>query len=94
MKIDFLQKITSLDDKVIKEGDKEITLADVCVSALMMSTPDDSDKKNLWYTLAKKIKSSKEVNLTVEEIVEVKKAIQNHHAVLIVGRSFELIDCK
>lgn len=95
MKIAINEKLTGIDASPIIKPDKSfLTLKDVCVSSILTSAGEDTEKEK-WgkYEIFKKLRSAKEqVELTVEEIVVIKKAIGKLQPPLILGQCFELLE--
>lgn len=101
MKIDFSQQLKDLDGDVIIDDSKKdkpitLTLGKIAIGALTASYVDEpnlsGEDKLTRYQIAMKIKEGGEVDLTIEEISEVKKLIGKYGAVLIVGQAYQMIE--
>lgn len=96
MKIDFSAFILGIDNKVLIDGDKHVTLATVSVNALMGTFPDETnlpgEKKFERFKIAMKVVDGGEQELTTEEATEIKKTVGKAYGPLIVGRVFTLIE--
>lgn len=98
MKIDFDTKITGLRGETLKDGEQDFTLASAACTALLSVFDDERDldakTKISRYKLAMKIVEANGagVDLSVEEVSDVKKLIGKAFAPLIVGRAFEILD--
>jgi len=82
-------------EKVVKG--KELTLKIVCGNALTVPTANEKDlaveKKLMRGDLAMTIYKEKgKVNLSAEEIVELKKVIGNFYGPLIIAQAFKVLD--
>jgi len=96
MKLRLEEVIKDMEDKPLKGADdKEMSLKDVCINALMTPLEDDKDmggdKKVSLFTLAMSIKQGND-ELTAEEISLIKKRIGKMYTQLVVGRAFALIE--
>lgn len=76
--------------------DKIITLRDVCIGSLFGQI--DSDKgvsgvqKNKWFCLAINLQTNDKPDLKSEDITLLKNRIGKLYSILIIGRSFEILD--
>jgi len=75
---------------------RPLTLKDACINALL-STPQDERnltgvKKFIRYSLATKISNDENVELTNEEIVEIKALVGKMYATVVVGRVYEILE--
>lgn len=92
----FVSTEKTPDERVQHVRRKKLILRDVCTQAF--ASPIDSDKgasgmeKNKWFLLSLKIQQNDEVDLTSEEISLLKNRIGKVYTILIVGRSYELLD--
>lgn len=96
MKVDFSAPILSLKGEELKERDGSvITLASVASNALMASYEDEKnlkgDEKAKRFKLAMLVVDGGEVELTVEQVADLKKLIGKGYGPLVVGRAFELL---
>lgn len=95
--IDFSTVITDYDNNPVKQNDKELTLRDVSVMALI--TPYQ-DEQNLTATerfergrLANVIHDAKEpISLKSQEVTTLKAVVGKAFSPLVVFRAFPLID--
>jgi hypothetical protein len=104
MKFDVTRTINDLKGNPVKEQDKEVTLRDVCMSALLQElprapgtpVPSLDDRKKRWALCMKMQKSEDEkepiVELESDEIQFLKSVINDIHSVLICGRANELLE--
>jgi hypothetical protein len=98
MKIDFDKPILGFKGEAIRDGETDFTLGFVASSALLASFPDERDldgkEKYKRYKLADKISSANGsgVDLSAEEITDLKKLIGKAFAPLVVGRAYDLLD--
>lgn len=106
MKIDFKAKITDMEGKPLKvvtgelderrlPVEKELTLSDVAINALLGVYRDDdqsSAEKLLRFNLATKIQQHPDGDFTLEETVKLKQLIDKAHPQpIIYGRALEII---
>ena len=93
MKINFKTKIVDLKGNVIKEGLEELTVGNICANALVAYTEDKMEAKSKIenWELAQKIIKEKEVELTPEEIVLIKKVVNEHYGTLVVAQVFRAL---
>lgn len=97
--IDFKTEIKGIDGAAIpidpaNKSQGNLTLGKVCEDALVATLPGDSpspSEKNTRFWIAMKIHEGKE-QLTVDEIVTVKKVIGMAYGPLVIGRSYQLLD--
>ena len=99
MKIDLQQKILSVDGiKALQntETKLELTLKDVCINAILQPGKDDTGKQKAEaYELFVKIRvCPKEIELTSEEIVQIKKKIGLIYMPLILGQAWNMLEKK
>ena len=95
MKIKINQKLVGVNGKDIQTPESNaMTLKDVCIGSLLTPVQEDKEKEKFdKYTIYKKINTSKsEVDLTIEELAIVKKAIGKFQPPLILGQCWELIE--
>lgn len=103
---DFNTPLLNIAGKQMKEGQKDgngveteipLTVKNPIIVALLERLPNEpalSTEKNLYhFSLALKIQSGGEVELTPEDIVEIKTAVEKFYSnsPLIVGRIFEFL---
>ena len=95
MKIDFDVCLRGFKNEPIMVGDKNVTLKDVCVKALVGPADEKSisgDEKYIRFTLAQKISSGGVLDLKVEEVAKIKELIGKNFGVILVGASYNLLD--
>ena len=96
MKIDFDTILRDLRGEPIKDGTGDFTLGMASCTALLSSYQDeqglDPKDKVRRYKLATKVSDGGEVDLSVEEISDLKKLIGKAFPPLIVGRAYEILD--
>ena len=97
MKIKLNQKILSIDGiKALSNQDTkcDLTLKNVCVNAVLQPGKDDTEKQKYEaYELFVKIRAcNKEIDLTAEEIVQIKKKIGAIYMPLILGQAFDMLN--
>jgi hypothetical protein len=98
MKIDFNTVLTDLKDGPLKDsGGDDLTLGACACTSLLSPYPDEQNldikDKVRRFKLAQKIANgSGEHDLSVEEIVDLKKLIGKLYAPLVVGRAYEILD--
>jgi hypothetical protein len=97
VRIDFQQRLKAIDGSELVENGKPVTLAAVAVNALLDVIPKQeevtSEAKVQRWRIAQRIFAAEEpVDVTVEEVVIVKKLIGIGYAPLIVGQAFDLIE--
>jgi hypothetical protein len=96
MKVDFDTVLRDLKGTAIKDGDGEFTLGAASATALLSPYPDeqnlDPKDKVRRYKLATKIADGGEVDLSIEEIADLKKLIGKAFPPLVVGRAYEILD--
>lgn len=99
MKIDFAQTLRDLDGKPIKKGKIDMSLASICVDALLSLDPKntaniDGKEKVVRYELAKRIHKGGVVDLTTDEISKIKKLVGKLYFPIIVGQAFMMLENK
>ncbi len=97
MKIDFSQKFSGFDGATMKDTktDKELSLADICVEALLSvdrEDPIDGIEKLKRYDLALEIYQGKKESLSAEEVVLLKELVGKYFTTLVVGQAFPMLD--
>lgn len=105
MKIDFDQKLVTLDGKPLlglpdsnKPGEKRkpLKLKDVCIMALLSplaSKNIDGEKKLERWENAKLIKKGGKINFTTETIAELKKLINDvYPSPMVVGQAWVMLE--
>lgn len=96
IKIDFSQKLTDLDGRTVnepiegKEGEfRPVTLAVLAARALLQADTKDAEKKLSYYKLAQMIHTGGIVELSPEQLVEVRAVISAAYGVLVTGWAFD-----
>lgn len=89
-------KILDLAGDFLKDGQgQEVTYRNVLVHALINPQQDDSsigaEEKLKRYELAKKIYKETEVDLTSEEVVQLKTLIAKNYGALVTGQLMEVL---
>ncbi len=97
MKIDFNKKFTNFNGDVLKDSQsqKELSLKDVCVEALMVVDQKeeiDGEEKVKRYNLALDIYNGKKENLSSEEIVLLKELIGRYFSTIVVGQALKMLE--
>lgn len=94
--LDFSQKITDANDKVIVIDKEEMTLGRAVAQALFAVHPDDAkvsgEEKFSRGMLALKVRSGGEVAVTAEEITLMKKVVAQSYGSLMVAKVWPLLD--
>ena len=98
MQVDSDVLIKNLDDKPIKEGDKEVRLSDIVKQAMLYVRHDDDkttgEMKKKRYLIAKKVSKGGTVDLSQPEIDMINDCVGKGFTPLIVGRVDEILDPK
>ena len=101
MRINVKQNLRDFDGKSMteptKDGVKVITLDVICENALLANNPQkpiSGTEKVTRYELARKIHLNEEVDFTAEEIVLVKKCVDEVFGAIIVGPVYEILEGK
>lgn len=97
MKVNFDTEITQLNGKPILIEDEKATLRSVCVAALYLLYKDEvqmsSGNKFKRYQLAKKVfKATKETDMTIEELSEIKTVIAKNYGPMILGPVYNILE--
>ena len=97
MKIDFNKKFTNFNGDVLKDSQsqKELSLKDVCVEALMVVDQKEEiggEEKVKRYNLALDIYNGKKENLSSEEIVLLKELIGRYFSTIVVGQALKMLE--
>jgi hypothetical protein len=97
VKIDFSAVLKDLKSEEIKTDEGTLTLERVAVSSLLQPVKDETgDSKYTKYKLIKRIHGATEpVELTAEEVSQVKKAIgESAFTAIVTGQAWDLIEGK
>lgn len=94
--IDFSRTLTGLDGLPLMNGEKPLTLVEVCTNALLGQFPDEQsglpmDEKQKRFKLALKIFTEGNIEIDSEEAVLLKKVVNKGYSTLIVGQVMEII---
>ncbi len=94
MKINLSTVITDLSGEAVKDGEKDLTLSTVCISALLMPDQQDQPAKEKVerFHLAEKVHAAGEQDLSVDDVALLKKLIGKLFPPLVVGRAFAVLD--
>lgn len=96
MKIDFDVKFQTLDGKAITMNEKEATLKDVTIEALMGLLEEEKgisgEEKFKRYELAMKIKGGGIVDISVDDVSLIKRLIGKMFTPLVVGQAWEMLE--
>jgi hypothetical protein len=97
MRIDFSQRLKSIDGSELTENGKPLTLGVIAVNALLEVVPKNEDptadvKVQRWKIAQRVAGADGDVDITVEEIVLVKRLIGVAYGPLVVGQAFEMLE--
>jgi len=95
IKIDVALKGVDGVETLKTDNGRNLTLRDVCINSVLTPLEGDDEKKKLEkYDVFKKIRDAKEkeIDLTAEEIVLIKRAIGKVNSTIVVGQCFELLE--
>jgi len=97
MKIDLKKKLIGVDGiKALPNPDngKDLTLRDVCINAILQPRKDATGKQKAEaYELFLKIRDAgNEIDLSVEQVAQIKKSIGEIYAPLISGQAWAILD--
>jgi hypothetical protein len=97
MKINFsFTPVDIISGNPLKDGEKDATLASVCVQALMASTPEDAsmsaEEKVQAYVIASRIIKGGVVDVSVEEASLLKKRVAKLYGPMVVGQCLPALD--
>lgn len=88
--------LTDLSGEAMNGTNGPLTLRSACVDALLGTYQDEAslsgEEKYRRFQLAAKLSGSDEVDLTAEEIAQLKKLVGRAWAPLVVGRVYELLE--
>ena len=95
MTIDITTRLKSYSGEVIKDGDKELELRSVLISALNYEDKDlqgSQDQKLRAFILSQEIyKSEKDIELKSDDIVYIKARLLKIYTALIYGQTVQLL---
>lgn len=97
MKVDFNTPIKDIKGVVVKNGQDDLTLESIACTVLLGVAAGDENidpkVKIRRFKLAVKLSEGKgEVDLSAEDIADLKALIGKNYAPLVVGRAFEILD--
>lgn len=93
MKKRFDYVLRSFDGKPLDHNGAELTMAAAAVSALLAPVEIPAERKLARYLLAQKIyESPKGVEVSAEELVDIKETIGKVYAPVVVGQIFQWIE--
>jgi len=96
LKINFNVSLKNLEGKTLKDKEKDLTLKDVSVNALLGNYQDEKingEEKLRRFLLATKIyESNDELELSIDEVKMTKDLIAKGYSVLVTGRALEILD--
>lgn len=97
MKIKINQVIKGMDfvTPLKGENEKDLTLKEVCINAVITPQKEDTEKIKLErYDIFKSLRNTNSdlVELTVEQLSLIKKSIAQCYVPLIMGQAFELLE--
>lgn len=86
--------IKNLEGEPIKSGEKEFTVANACVNALLAEYDDkpNGEEKLKRFVFAKKINQDETVDLKAEDVSLIKTLIAKAYGPLIVGTVYEVLE--
>lgn len=96
-KVDLNEKFVTLRGEPLIErsedgSESNVTLKAVCVHALLAQSQDTPAQKFKNYRLANRIQDADEIELTAEEVTELKQMIGKLFPPLYVGNAWLLLD--
>ena len=98
MKVNTETILTTIQGQPLKDKDTngqviDVTVKTVIINAILIPKQNETGiEKVQKYELAKKIYSSPEVDLTVEEIVLIKEKVGEAFAPIVVGQIWNLLE--
>lgn len=98
VKIDFSAVLKGIDGTapIKDEAGKDFTLGSAVLVALLASFPDDREisgtQKASRFKLALRVEKGGCLEVTSDEVVEMKKVVGKAYAPLVVGRAYEVLD--
>ena len=86
--------LKDIENQPIKVADKDFTLREACMQALLIDDPsDESDFKLQRFNLAMNLRDAKDtLKLSAEDIVLIKKQVGKYSATLIMGQIYGILD--
>jgi len=96
MKVNLDTVILDIKREPVKNGNDDLTLNEVCCTALLSPYPDEqslSAKEKVGrFKLAEKIVDGGEQDLSVDDVATLMKLIGKAYPPLTVGRCYEILD--
>jgi len=96
MKINFKVKLKNLAGKTLKDGDKDVTLKDVSINALLGNYKNENingNEKLKRFMLATRIsEATGEIELENDDVKLVKDMIAKGYSTLITARTWQILD--
>jgi len=97
MKVNFSQAIKDFEGETVKdEMGKELSLSEICVKAILALFKSEEnisgEEKYKRYKLSDKIYNKSEVELSAEEVAEVKKLVGKMYSPLVVGLVYDILE--
>jgi len=96
MKINFNVKLKNLAGKTLKDGEKDVTLKDISINALLGNYKDeniDGNEKLKRFILATKIsEATGEIELENDDITLIKNMIAKGYSTVVTARAWQILD--
>lgn len=96
MKINLNVVLKNLAGKTLKEGEKDVTLKDVSINALLGNYKDeniDGNEKLKRFMLATRISEAKgELELENDDITLIKDMIAKGYSTMVTARAWQILD--
>lgn len=96
MKYDFAKTLTDLKNKEILEADATVSMAALCQTALLAVHEADRDlsgpEKFKRFKLANRLLAESVLEVTAEEVANMKELVGRQFPPLIVGRVYEFLE--
>lgn len=97
MKLKINQQLRDVEGNILKgEKERPLTMRDVCINSLLTPVQGD-DEKAKWekYEIFKSMRDSKEeVDLKIEQITILKKAVGKVQPPLLMGQIWDMLENK
>lgn len=97
MKLKINQQLRDVEGNILKgEKERPLTMRDVCINSLLTPVQGD-DEKVKWekYEIFKSMRDSKEeVDLKIEQITILKKAVGKVQPPLLMGQIWDMLENK
>jgi len=97
MKVKINQQLKDVEGNILKgEKERPLTMRDVCINSLLTPIQGD-DEKVKWekYEIFKSMRDSKEeVDLKIEQITILKKAVGKVQPPLLMGQIWDMLENK